>query len=272
MEPMVWAGLIIASMAGVTVFSYKATGSAKIAKGVLAGASIAWIIFTYSAFYKPSAALYQFVLIACAVFGIKKAVDWFWSLDKEKRVLEEALKNGLPASVIKVVVQDVKPNKLIKDEGHVEAMYKAITEAKRVLVISSGWASTSVVNDKFTSAIRSALLRGVNVTLIWGWEGSQSNVKPSYQNQEASTTLKQLQSETRGEDCGQLYLRTATQGNHAKVILVDDAYAVIGSYNFLSNSGAEKLELSVRCDEPNAIKETKQYFRDCIHPWEINQL
>ena len=31
MEPMFWAGLIIASMAGVTVFSYKATGSAKAA-------------------------------------------------------------------------------------------------------------------------------------------------------------------------------------------------------------------------------------------------
>jgi hypothetical protein len=97
--------------------------------------------------------------------------------------------------------------------------------AKERILIVSPWIKGNVVNEGFINLVRSALRRGVKVTVAYGYEEALSD------NRNSISRLCQLAKEN-----GLDFLRH--QNTHAKVLLVDHCY-VTSSFNWLSFQGSE---------------------------------
>jgi phosphatidylserine/phosphatidylglycerophosphate/cardiolipin synthase-like enzyme len=257
MEPMVWGAWIILSLFVVYQVAYKTTGSADKAKKWLYGAAAAWIAWTFAVFFAIGAALTQVALIIAATFGWRKHFD-----RQNERIREEvrkALEGSLSDSIIEVIVKESDEKSIVKAEDHIPEMYKAIRGAKSGVFISSGWASSSVVTASFITEISNVLQSGVNVTLVYGFEGSNDSQGKGPRNLEADEALRSLHERSK-EFPGTLRLRLIPKGNHAKVVIKDLEYCIVGSYNFLSNKQNAKHELSVRIDSPEIVKEILRDF------------
>ena len=48
--------------------------------------------------------------------------------------------------------------------------------------------------------------------------------------------------------------------NHAKLIIVDNQYAIIGSTNFLNNKWFNNSDISLKIYDENTIKSFKEYI------------
>ncbi|MEU6034171.1 hypothetical protein ABZ801_02050 [Actinomadura sp. NPDC047616] len=138
--------------------------------------------------------------------------------------------------------------RVVADATHRDLLWVALRRAARRLVIASDGASAEVIDDRFLSALRGCLDRGVATTLVYGSRKARGR-------DEALARLEAL----RGEYPGLLHLigpgeTGHVRDNHAKVLVWDDD-AVVGSFNYLSFEGRygrqrPASELSVRLTVP----------------------
>lgn len=143
----------------------------------------------------------------------------------------------------------IEGNEIISGERHKDELDNAFNEAHKELYIVSGFLSSNVVNRNFIEKLERALKRGVNIYLIFSDEESHKSndwIKSRYE--EALETLRNLK-----KKCPNLYL--VSKSTHQKGIIVDRKYAIIGSFNFLSNKSAYRKETSLKtCDQKDIEK------------------
>jgi|TARA_B110000483_G_scaffold115013_1_gene139599 hypothetical protein len=134
-------------------------------------------------------------------------------------------------------------NKQIKvlstPKEHRKFLLKALNQANKTIVIFSGWLTDYSVNDEFRSKIKSCLDRGVDIIIAWGYKKSGSI--SSEQKNAGEKSIRDLQewtslNKTKGT------LETFYFPNHSKILICDTQYAVMGSFNWLSNSGGSTNE------------------------------
>ena len=165
-------------------------------------------------------------------------------------------------------------------EEHNKLLKNALRNADHTIVILCGWVTSYVIDEEFKTLLGKALKRGVNVLIGYGYTAS-GEAKPSNPHQEEAEAylgrLKEWCSETNTK--GILVVKKFP--NHAKVLIRDDKYAVMGSFNWLSNSGRSKnSERSwVVKDQEFVRQETeiivnqltsfidKRYFLKKFYPW-----
>ena len=135
------------------------------------------------------------------------------------------------------------PNKQIKvlstPKEHRKFLLKTLNQANKTIVIFSGWLTDYSVNDEFRSKIKSCLDRGVDIIIAWGYKKSGSI--SSEQKNAGEKSIRDLQewtslNKTKGT------LETFYFPNHSKILICDTQYAVMGSFNWLSNSGGSTNE------------------------------
>ena len=134
-------------------------------------------------------------------------------------------------------------NKQIKvlstPKEHRKFLLKTLNQANKTIVIFSGWLTDYSVNDEFRSKIKSCLDRGVDIIIAWGYKKSGSI--SSEQKNAGEKSIRDLQewtslNKTKGT------LETFYFPNHSKILICDTQYAVMGSFNWLSNSGGSTNE------------------------------
>ena len=106
---------------------------------------------------------------------------------------------------------------------------QALNEAKTSILIASAFASLEKLN-LLRDSIICALRRGVDVDLLWGYDGGHESTK------DILNWLKKLSRDHRREP-GSLRFNSKSSGSHAKLMLWDrsgDTAACVGSYNWLS--------------------------------------
>ncbi len=140
---------------------------------------------------------------------------------------------------------------IIAGDEHKRELCIALRDAKKELYIASGFLSSNVVNEHFVQELEAALVRNVNIYLIVSDGRSHSSdwMKPGYK--EALSKLTKL-----SEKYTQLDLRLTH--THQKGIVVDDRYAITGSFNFLSNKKVVRKETSLKMYESKAISKFKR--------------
>jgi hypothetical protein len=123
---------------------------------------------------------------------------------------------------------------------HAELLRKALRNAKHTVIILCGWVTDYVIDDEFKLLLEGCLSRGVNVYIGYGYTASNEK-KPSSEVQLRAENylfneLKPwcYEKNTKG------HLWLVKYPNHAKVLIRDYEYAVVGSFNWLSNSGRSK--------------------------------
>jgi phosphatidylserine/phosphatidylglycerophosphate/cardiolipin synthase-like enzyme len=150
-------------------------------------------------------------------------------------------------------------NKQIKvlstPKEHRKFLLKTLNQANKTIVIFSGWLTDYSVNDEFRTKIKSCLDRGVDIIIAWGYKKSGSI--SSEQKNAGEKSIRDLQewtslNKTKGT------LETFYFPNHSKILICDTQYAVMGSFNWLSNSGGSTNE------ERSWIVYNKDFIQDEI--------
>lgn len=140
---------------------------------------------------------------------------------------------------------------VISGSEHRDALYVGLEEAVSEVIIASGFLSAFVVNEEFAQLLGASLKRGVKVTLIFPDEpyGSVSHENGGYE--EALKRLLRLANEYPK-------LNLIKRYTHQKALIVDERYAIVGSFNFLSNLKAARDETSAKIFDRKAISEIRK--------------
>jgi phosphatidylserine/phosphatidylglycerophosphate/cardiolipin synthase-like enzyme len=147
-----------------------------------------------------------------------------------------------------------KDAEVIKGSEHKITLQNAFLDANRELYIASGFLSANVVDASFLKELKLVLSRGVRVVLIFSDLRSHSDsgwMKTGYEN--AYILLASLSEEQKG-------LKLIQKHTHQKGIVVDKQYAVVGSFNFLSNQTVAREETSLKVYEADAIEKLIEEF------------
>jgi len=108
---------------------------------------------------------------------------------------------------------------------------KTFYEAKVEIDIISPWMTFNVVNPQFKALLEAVLKRGVRVRILFGIGNEHDQNR---RNQESLQVANMLLHEFRRY--GDL-LKLERQNTHYKLLICDNDYYVVGSYNFLSFTG-----------------------------------
>jgi hypothetical protein len=141
-----------------------------------------------------------------------------------------------PIGAGKFLVQNQVPARLSVFE-HPKILDEALRFAKSRIFLMSPWITYKVVNDNFINLLKKALARGVEITIVFGYEEGTGNSVKSLK------MLLELQSS------GLNFLRH--QNTHAKLLIVDNT-SVFTSFNWLSFMGDK--DLTYRMEEGTEVR------------------
>ena len=205
------------------------------------GVSLAWMVFTISSVVTMPLLTVQFGTILVTTVLCNK----FQSGRKRERKLQESnqqLERKLDSllSDYEIFRNSYDKNRDVEiissSQEHRTLLFDSIGLAKDRVIILSGFLTDFAFDRKFREALSDALKKGVNIYIGYGYREKRNFLKTN-QTKLGEKNLRDLQ-----EWCatintqGRLVVRDYR--NHAKLLMVDEKYAVCGSFNWLSNSGA----------------------------------
>ena len=117
---------------------------------------------------------------------------------------------------------------IIETSAHPVLLKRALTESQSRLIIFSPWLSRFVVDKEFLASLEDCLVRGCNVFIAYGL-GLEDRDDPAQQL--VAQQLSRLASEHE-------HFQFRRLGDlHAKILVSDTTFAVVGSFNWLSFKG-----------------------------------
>ncbi|MDP3385952.1 MAG: phospholipase D-like domain-containing protein [Eubacteriales bacterium] len=125
-----------------------------------------------------------------------------------------------------------KTKQLLQDDDIRKMFIDTFMIAEKEIDIVCPWINQNVVNDKLISLMDEALCRGVKIKIMYGiGDGEDERSSTS----EETVEMLKRRFEIDGENL------SFKRGNtHVKLLLCDDKYWMLGSYNFLSFAGDYK--------------------------------
>lgn len=169
------------------------------------------------------------------------------------------VKNSLDASLkeIEELVNDKKEDLFfdtILNQEHPRCLKEMLNSAKDEIYIASGWIRTGALNQ-IDRLLQKKLNEGVKVNLLYGYKKNDNASNPR-----ALGHIDMLK-----EQYPNLKTYEVHHEFHMKCILVDNETVVIGSFNWLSNTGATSVEASLLIREHRIVESIRQkLFNSCI--------
>ncbi len=122
---------------------------------------------------------------------------------------------------------------LLQTNEHRDALREAILGAKHELVIVSPWLRTAAVDHELVGWLRTTLDRNRSLRIVIGYgierDPGRQRDQAARDQEEALRRLRKLSEQSHGR------VRIVEVGNtHEKVVICDDRYVIITSFNFLS--------------------------------------
>lgn len=124
---------------------------------------------------------------------------------------------------------------VIDTYSHPLIFKKALKEATFQTIINSPWITKEVIDADFKKNLEKALKRDVKVRIIYGFSGKQKNDIDEESDKYFQKTKKRYPNLAIKE----------TKGNHAKIIICDEKFMVVTSYNWLSFRGDKTRPLRI---------------------------
>lgn len=164
------------------------------------------------------------------------------TLQEVMELLKEKSSDGLDVETMRQIIQDlqlkdVKPmnRHYVENQQMKDLFYRAFDEAHSDICIVSPWLGNWLLRDKnLKNKIEAALKRGVDIKIVYGI-GMDKGMRDD----------RAVTSEKVAKDLKNRWLKKGYPGKvklhvsntHFKLLMCDETYLVIGSYNFLSNQG-----------------------------------
>lgn len=151
------------------------------------------------------------------------------------------------------VTQDIKERRtmrLLTTFEHRPVLLQALREAKRNVIILSPWLKTDAMDLEVMEGIEKAAKRGVSVAIGYGFHEGQPCIDPHIEKQ-IKGMIQRLPARS---------LHLCRLGNtHEKVLICDDRFVVITSFNWLSFRGDEnrtlRQERGVYAEDAELVRE-----------------
>lgn len=226
--------VIIASILGLTYVQRK--------YGLYA--AIAWTLWSLALLHEPSLIAIQSSVIWASWFG---ATRFFKKQNNPKELSSDSHETPHVATT-STHERIATTNSIVRCSNHARELREAFAIASTEILIVSGWISDKVVNDHFCSLLTRALDRGVDVHIAYGaseWNGPH---KISATGQRA---LEKMQKAAEKSKKGRLII--VQRPTHEKLLAVDDQYAIVGSFNWLSNTRLNDKETSIKTNQREVI-------------------
>jgi hypothetical protein len=134
---------------------------------------------------------------------------------------------------------DASPGRFLEPHEHVPLFEKSLRDARKRLLVISPWINDRVMEPKLRP-LEELLRRGVDVFIGYGITERGPDDRKSRQGDQTLAWLQQK--------CAQYKnLHVVRLGDtHAKVLLMDERYVVVGSFNWMSFGGFDRNENGVR--------------------------
>jgi hypothetical protein len=145
---------------------------------------------------------------------------------------------------------------IVENEKHRRYLIDALKKADNRIVITSGWIRNSVITEEFKSLFKACLDRKVDIFIYYGFvygnrhNDSDREALDFFERMNAQYTNFVFRNHLTNDQSG-------ITGNHSKILIQDDRFVVLGSFNWLSNSGKLKknLEMSMATNDSKTIRE-----------------
>jgi len=252
--------LLYSIVIAVTIYlawNLKGRFAGKIAGLAVGGFWLAWTL-GLSAFFVGYALSGELKFVQLAVTIVVFYLSYkTWKNKKLINDLKKDLKN-IDNKVLSLKIDNIS-NKEIKvittPKDHRKLLLQTLDEANKTVVIFSGWLTDYSINSDFRNKLKKCLERGVDVIIAWGYKKTGSI--SSEQKNAGEKSIRDLQEWTSlNKTAGTL--ETFYFPNHSKILICDTKYAVMGSFNWLSNSGGSLNE------ERSWIVYNKDFIQDEI--------
>lgn len=228
--------------------------------------AIGWFVHTINFMTIPSQLFFfqsstiGFSVLVCILFR------WYKRRTKQLEKINEELKQRLDDLLREYELDDIsidRENEIEMISGpksHRKLLLEGIRSSQKSVIILSGWLTDFAFNAQFRSDMARALKRGVDFYIGFGYRSKYEDLNPDEENT-GKKNLERLRNW--GEN---LNLKSAIEirdyRNHAKLLLVDDKFAVCGSFNWLSNSGAGwNEEISLKITNVEVVNEFAQQIK-----------
>lgn len=223
--------------------------------GMILGGATGWVTYAFAGllgFYGGAALIAGLLLAGGSAVLIGK--DLNLTISVAKKIADIFNRKGYKCNACKATdwkFSGFEYADVIVGDEHKHELLVAITGAQKELYIASGFLSSSVVNEYFIQELETTLLRNVSVYLIVSDFRSHGSdwMKPGYKD--ALNKLTRLSEKYS-------HLNLIQTHTHQKGIVVDDRYAIAGSFNFLSNEKVTRKETSLKVYESKAINKVKR--------------
>lgn len=142
--------------------------------------------------------------------------------------------------------------KILQDKDIRSYFKNALAVARRELCITSPWMNRHVVNDYLIGRMEQLLQRGVTIRIVYGIESRGKPTGADLRRRDETNRVAAMLTE-RFASYGERF-RMKRSNTHAKLLICDDWFYIIGSYNFLSFDG--------RYDSASTRRELGEYRED----------
>lgn len=147
--------------------------------------------------------------------------------------------------------------RLIKASEHFTKLKLALNQSKNYVLIVSPWIKADVVDKDMVQQIKECTQRGVWILIGYGMPLRRGESKESYIDEWVTNQFKAIQKLPNGNRFVYLWL-----GNtHEKILVCDDVFSVVTSYNWLSYRGDKgfRSETGTYSEDPRIVSETTRH-------------
>jgi len=144
--------------------------------------------------------------------------------------------------------------------SHEELLEQAMNEARTRVLIVTPFIRRRLTDARFRNSLSDALRRGVDVSIVHGMPTHADQFDDTaYENQRIENLVREI-----GRHAVRLkFIRvtqngSSTAGEHSKILVCDDRWAVVTSFNWLSFQ--ETNETGVRVGDPDSVAKLAALF------------
>ncbi|MBD2773219.1 phospholipase D-like domain-containing protein [Iningainema tapete] len=160
------------------------------------------------------------------------------SINEQRKTLKRQLDEIKTQSKISEIIHTLE---------HRDYLFKALREAKSRVMIVSPWIRSNVVDSEYLSTLEETLRKNIKVYIRYGIKQ-----KSGWGQQNDSTAIKQLEKLANNY---QNFQFEKVQNTHRKILVCDDKFGIVTSFNFLSFRADPSLTYR---DEVGAILRDKK--------------
>ncbi len=188
--------------------------------------------------------------------GLRKKITEIINIQDKffESLLNHKEMQSVPEEVKSIVKNSIGPNtsyKVINNIQHSVFLKDIIRLAKKNVFIASGWLNYAFANDSMMRLLSERLKEGIEFHIYYT-ENKSSDL----------SAIEKVESYARQFSNLKLHRQPSTW--HRKAIIVDDEICVIGSFNWLSNSGRESIETSLMLHDKKIARDLKEaVFLSC---------